>query len=76
MNDLLEKQNKNLESSLWVALRTLEERRKLLSQLAEKNISRGFHRTASDYQQKIEELEAHVENIKQVLFTSEKENNY
>jgi two-component system chemotaxis response regulator CheB len=74
VNDLLAEQYKNIESSLWVALRSLEERRKLLSQLAEKNISRGFHRSASDYKEKIDELQGHVDNIKQVLFAAEKDN--
>ena len=74
VNDLLAEQYKNIESSLWVALRTLEERRKLLSQLAEKNIARGFHRSASDYKEKIYELQNHVDNIKQVLFAAEKQN--
>ena len=75
VNELLGKQYKNVESSLWVALRTLEERRNLLSQLAEKNAVRGFHRTATDYKEKINELQDHVDNIKQVLFATEKENN-
>lgn len=73
INDLLAKQNKSLESTLWVALRTLEERKKLLSQLAERNINRGFHRTASDYSERIEELQKHVNNLKQVLFSTENE---
>jgi two-component system, chemotaxis family, protein-glutamate methylesterase/glutaminase len=73
VNDLLIKQFKNVESSLWVAMRSLEERRKLLTQLAEKNIQRGFHRSASDYQAKIDELQKHVDNLKQVLFAAQKE---
>ena len=75
VNDLLNKQNKNLESTLWVALRTLEERKKLLSQLAEKNIERGFKRTASEYTQKIDELQKHVDTLKSVLFSTENEPN-
>ena len=73
VNDLLTEQSKNVEASLWVALSTLEERKKLLSQLAEKNIQRGFHRSASDYQVKINELQNHVDNLKQVLFATQKE---
>jgi hypothetical protein len=56
-----------------VALRSLEERKKLLSQLSEKNMQRGYNRFASDYREKIEELGMHVENLKSVLFASEKE---
>jgi len=73
VNDLLLKQNKALESSLWVAVRSLEERKKLLSQLAEKNIQRGFHRSASDFKEKIAELKKHIDNLKVVLFATEGE---
>jgi len=73
VNDLLAKQFKNIESSMWVAMRGLEERKKLLTRLAEKNIQRGFHRTASDYQTKIDELQKHVDNLKQVLFAAQNE---
>jgi len=73
VNELLLKQNKNLESSLWVALRSLEERKKLLSQLSEKNIQRGYNRAASDYREKIDELKIHVDNLKSILFATQKE---
>jgi two-component system, chemotaxis family, protein-glutamate methylesterase/glutaminase len=73
VNDLLLKQNKNLESSLWIALRSLEERKKLLSQLSEKNIQRGYHQSGSDYPEKISELQKHVDNLKGVLFATQKE---
>lgn len=73
VNDLLSKQNKSLESSLWVALRSLEERKKLLSQLSDRNIQRGFHRAAADYSERIEELQKHVDNLKQVLFATQDE---
>ncbi len=65
-----------MEGTLWVALRTLEERKKLLSQLADKNIKRGFHRTASDYSEKIQQLEDHVNNLKQILFATQNEEGY
>lgn len=73
VNDLLLKQNKALESSLWVAVRSLEERKKLLSQLSEKNSQRGFQRSALDYKEKINELQKHVDNLKGVLFATEGE---
>lgn len=73
VNELLLKQNKNLETSLWVALRSLEERKKLLSQLSEKNIARGFNRADTDYDEKIKELEMHVEQLKIVLSATQKE---
>lgn len=73
VNDLLLKQNKNLESSLWVALRSLEERKKLLSQISEKNIQRGYNHLAYDFREKIDELKMHIDNLKSVLFAAQKE---
>lgn len=73
VEDLLSKQNKSLESSLWVALRSLEERKKLLSQLSEKNGQKGLRRSALDYQDKIDELQKHIDNLKGVLFATESE---
>ncbi len=73
VSDLILTQNKNLESSLWVALRSLEERKKLLSQLSEKNIQRGYNRSGSDYREKINELQMHIDNLKSVLFATQKE---
>lgn len=76
VNNLLLKKNKSMEGTLWVALRTLEERKKLLSQLADKNIKRGFHHTASDFSEKIQQLEDHVNNLKQILFATQNEEGY
>lgn len=70
VNDLLTKQNKKVESSLWVAMRSLEERKKLLSQLSEKSRQRGFQRSASDYEERINELQSHVDNLKSILFAT------
>lgn len=76
VNDLLVKKNQTMEATLWVALRTLEERKKLLSQLAEKNIKRGFHRSGSDYSEKVEQLQTHVDNLRHILFATQKEEGY
>jgi|SRR5690242_530717 len=73
LNNLLLKKNKNMESSLWVALRILEERKNLLQRLADKNLERGFHHTASDYSEKIKQLEGHVDTLKGVLFATQDE---
>lgn len=68
INDLLGKPNKSLESTLWVALRIIEERKKLLTQLSERDISRGYSRAALNYSEKIAELDKHSDNLKTVLF--------
>lgn len=76
LNTLLAKKNKNMESSLWVALRILEERKKLLKQLVDKNAKRGFHRTVSDYSEKIDQLQQHVNTLKEVLFDTQTEEDF
>lgn len=76
LKNLLIKKNKNMEASLWVALRIVEERKHLLKQLADKNIKRGFHLTASDYSKKNEELEGHINNLKKILYATQNEEEY
>lgn len=69
--DLLLKQAENIEATLWVALRMMEERRNLHRKLAEDTIRKGFARLAADHRQKAEELETHVEKMKEILFTTQ-----
>lgn len=71
MNKPAREQYKTIETSIWVALNILEERKKLLTQLNAKNIKLGFKRTALDYQKKIDELEGHIDNLRKVLFSTE-----
>jgi two-component system chemotaxis response regulator CheB len=73
LNNLLLKKNKNLEASLWVALRILEERKRLLKRLVDKNQERGFKHSASDYSEKIEQLNDYVESLKKVLYSTQDE---
>jgi len=72
VNDLLSKQNEVLESTLWVALRSLEERKKLLTQLSEKNLQ--SQRSVADYKDKIAELKKQIDNLKSILFATQDEN--
>ncbi|HXR84750.1 MAG TPA: chemotaxis protein CheB [Hanamia sp.] len=65
VNDLLSKQNKSIESSMWVTLRAMEERKKLLSQLIENN--HELKKSGQDYHEKVEELQHHVDTLKTVL---------
>jgi two-component system chemotaxis response regulator CheB len=73
VTDLLHKQSNKLESTLWVCLRALEERKKLLSQLVEKEINRRYNHAVSDDTGKIHELEKHIESLKTVLFETQDE---
>ena len=56
------------ESTLWVALRMLEERKNLLKQLAEKESQRGKGKLAAAYHDRSRELGAHAQKLKAILF--------
>jgi two-component system chemotaxis response regulator CheB len=65
VTDLLSKQNKSIESSMWVTLRAMEERKNLMAQLAEKN--QGSKKAPVNYHEKIDDLQHHVDTLKTVL---------
>lgn len=69
LSDLLLKQGNNIESTLWVALRMMEERKSLLQKMEIQNRQRGFARLAREHQERGEELQLHIEQLK-VLLTS------
>jgi len=70
--DLEVKQAENLEAALWVALRMMEERKNLIKKLEEQTRGRGFSRFANDYKEKFEELQFHIEKVKELLFVTQK----
>lgn len=69
---LLDKQNEQLEESVWVSIRMLEERRNLLLQMAGK----GKPGKSNDYQQaqtdRANELNQHIERLKALLISLSK----
>ena len=71
--DLEVKQAENLEAALWVALRMMEERKNLIKKLEEQTRGRGFSRFANDYKEKHEELQFHIDKIKELLFITQKD---
>jgi two-component system, chemotaxis family, protein-glutamate methylesterase/glutaminase len=66
--DLLFSQGHNIETTLWIALRMMEERKNLLTRMEDQARTRGFYRFAVDHKKKIEELEYHIEKMKGLLF--------
>ncbi|MEO6814384.1 MAG: chemotaxis protein CheB [Ginsengibacter sp.] len=70
--DLALKQSEMLESTLWIALRIMEERRNLLKKMEEDNNKRGLSRMATGYGAKKDELQVHIDNLKEVLFATKK----
>ncbi|KAA5541323.1 chemotaxis protein CheB [Roseiconus nitratireducens] len=55
------------EQSLWVALRVMEERLRLLKRLAENDAERGFTRAAELASEKAAESEQHVNRLRKML---------
>lgn len=64
------RQNDALESTLWVALRIMEERRNLLVKMGKKNKDKGYGSWTENYTEKATELEAHIAKLKEVLYAT------
>lgn len=69
-DELLLKQTENLENTLWVALRMMEERKHLLKKMSEEEERKGWVRSAGHRKERAEELQSHIERLKQLLFDS------
>ncbi len=72
--DLVVKQGEILESTLWVALRIMEERGTLLKKMEDDNNKKGFSKMATSYREKFEVIQHHVDQMKDVLYASQKIN--
>jgi two-component system chemotaxis response regulator CheB len=66
---LLTEKDKQLEETLWVAMRVLEERKNMLISLAAQHRNDGKSRAAGTYDDKIAEAKTHIERIKAILVT-------
>jgi two-component system chemotaxis response regulator CheB len=64
---LVFQQSRRLERALWVALRTLEERRRLLTSMSQDARQRGKGMTADSYAERLAELEEHVDSLRRAL---------
>lgn len=64
---LLKSQDTSLEEALWVSIRTLEEKRTLLKSIIDEYERKGMKKLILSYKDKIEEVSAHIQNIKSVL---------
>ena len=70
--DLVIKQGEIFESTLWTALRIMEERRNLLLKLADDHAKKGLASMAKNYKEKADDIQVHVDKMKEVLFASQK----
>lgn len=70
--DLLLKQGENLESTLWIALRMMEERSHLLSKMGNEHLKKGLSRLGSNYLKNARDLQQHVDTLKGVLIDAQR----
>jgi two-component system chemotaxis response regulator CheB len=68
--ELLIRISEVIENTFWVSLRMMEERRTLLAKLAKKDKERGYESSAQRHLDQAKEMEVHIENLKQILFTA------
>lgn len=64
---LLLAQNENLEETLWVCLRTLEEKKVLMLNMAENFREKGSENIARSYADKIQEVDEHIDRLRQLM---------
>jgi two-component system chemotaxis response regulator CheB len=69
--DLEIKQEENIEATLWIAIRMMEERRNLLLAIAEKHRKKGFLNIAQMNTSNALEIENHIKRLREVLFQAQ-----
>jgi two-component system chemotaxis response regulator CheB len=68
--ELLIRVSEVMENTFWTSLRMMEERRTLLMNLCKKDADRGYTKTSERHLGLAKEMEVHIENLKQILYTS------
>jgi two-component system chemotaxis response regulator CheB len=71
--DLELKQSEKIESTLWVAVRLMEERKLFFTKLARENSDKGLQRVGDSYRKQADQLDTHIEKMKELLFSIHKE---
>lgn len=71
--DLILKQNENIEHTIWVAIRMMEERKLLLMRMAGEHKGKGLEKLSHNYQDQAEQLAVHIDKLKNLLFVTHKE---
>lgn len=69
--DLVLKQGEILEATLWTALRIMEERKTLLNKMETDNRKKGLSRSATSYKEKGDDIQFHVDKMKEILFNTQ-----
>jgi two-component system chemotaxis response regulator CheB len=71
--ELFTRQGESLETTLWVALRMMEERSSLLEKMATDERKKGLNTIASYKEERNVELQGHIHKLKDILFTEHQE---
>jgi len=66
--DLDVKQSEKIESTMWVAVRMMEERKLLINRLAKENNERGLRQLSQSYEEQGQHLEEHITRLKELIF--------
>jgi len=67
-NDLVLKQAQTAGTTLWVALRMMEERKHLLQKMSQDYKKKGYKSLASANVEKQDEMGRHIDKLKEILF--------
>jgi two-component system chemotaxis response regulator CheB len=71
--DLFVKQGESLETTLWVALRMMEERNALLEKMANDERKKGLNSLAASKDERIADLQKHIDKLKEILFSEHRQ---
>lgn len=68
---LLEGQDRSLEEAMWLSLRTLEEKHKLMERISRDYKERGLTRMAASYESKLDEIATNIRAIRRIMEISD-----
>lgn len=70
--ELLHLKGQEIEKTLWVALRTMEEKHNLLQRIARKEEKQGLQVLSRDHQDRAKEMQQHVHRLKSLLLQEQR----
>jgi two-component system chemotaxis response regulator CheB len=71
--DLLLKQDENIQQTLWVAIRMMEERKIMLMKISNQHAGKGLHSLHSQLREQAQHLDVHIEKLKDLLYAVNKD---
>jgi two-component system chemotaxis response regulator CheB len=71
-HELLQGQQNDIESTLWVALRVMEEKRNLLQKIARTEKEQGLNALSEDHYRRAGEMHHHVDRLKELIFAEKR----